>query len=39
LMGTVKGDGIVDEEELDDGDLLDEEIFLFLLDEEEEELY
>ena len=39
LMGTVEGDEMVNEEELDDGDLLDEEIFLFLLDEEEEELY
>jgi hypothetical protein len=39
LMGTVVGDEMVSEEELDDGDLLDEEIFLFLLDEEEEELY
>ena len=38
-MGTVKGDEIMDEDELDDEDLLDDEIFLFLLEEEEEELY
>jgi hypothetical protein len=36
-MGTVKTGEVVEENELNDEDLLDEEIFLFLLDEEEEE--